>query len=806
MWFVLSIAAAVAVVAAYGGFVLLTTSGEPATWEGEITLEGSSAPIEILRDEYGVPHVFAETETDAHFALGFLHAQDRLWQMAFNRQRLEGRLAEWMGHMALEADIGQREFFYPPRFRAAQWAAMPEEARDHLEAYAAGVNAYLGSELYQRPPEMRILHVHPESWEPEDALTLWSQLYPVLSGPGREAEKHRLERYARVDYADEYFLIHDDVPPIVEVWPPQPLAAALEPEGSANRSMVDEPKTATSRLAYSKNGAFSNGWVVSGRHTDSGLPLLANDPQLPSTAPNTWYLAHLSIASRAVVGATLPGVPGVIVGRTNGLAWGATNAGVDSADFIFAEVHPDDPNRYRLHPDLGWQSFETWIETYRVRFGADVEREVRASGPNLVFPSDMSATPFDPPNAVALLRSTGWEAEHSLTATLALNRAQRVEDGMAAATNFVSPVINLSMADTAGRIGYRTIGRVPRRTPEHANTTEFAPLDDNNWDGFLSASEMPHIVDPPSGRIVSANQLIVGPDYPHYLEESFAWPYRARRIHEMLDAVPDHDVDSFLAMQSDTHSPPAAELLPFLLNTEPANPRDETLLEMLAAWDARFELDQTAPTIFMTWAQVLQSAVRDDELGPELAARYAFGPSFPFLAAVLGGKLAHWCDDVRTEDVEESCRDQLASTLSTTHKLLEESLGADPDGWRWREAADFSHPHLGFAGLPLLDSRFSRTSKVPGGPESAFIHGVFSTQPPNFSQHSVSSSLQVIFDLADLDASYYVISGGQSGRPESPHYDDLRTLWERGERIRIPTRRADIKAEARLALLPSSRG
>jgi penicillin amidase len=244
--------------------------------------------------------------------------------------------------------------------------------------------------------------------------------------------------------------------------------------------------------------------------------------------------------------------------------------------------------------------------------------------------------------------------------------------------------------------------------------------------------------------------------------------------------------------------------LPFLLKVVPANPREETLLEILAAWDARFELDQAAPTIFMTWVQVFQSAVRDDELGPELASRYAWGPHFPFLAAVLGGQLAHWCDDVRTVEVEETCRDQLVSTLSMTHQLLAETFGADPEGWSWREAADFSHPHLGFAGLPLLDSRFSRTSKVPGGPESAFIHGVFSAQPPRFSQHSVASSLQVIFDLADLDASYYVISGGQSGHPDSPHYDDLRTLWERGERIRIPTRRADIQAQTSLKLSPAS--
>lgn len=202
---------------------------------------------------------------------------------------------------------------------------------------------------------------------------------------------------------------------------------------------------------------------------------------------------------------------------------------------------------------------------------------------------------------------------------------------------------------------------------------------------------------------------------------------------------------------------------------------------MLAAWDARFELDETASTIFLTWTQVLQSALRDAELGPELAARYAFGPSFPFLAAVLAGELAHWCDDVRTEEVEETCRDQLVSTLSTTHRLLKETFGAHPAGWRWCEAADFSHPHLGFAGLPLLDSRFSRTSKAPGGPESAFIHGVLSAQAPRFTQHSAASSLQVIFDLADLDASHYVISGGQSGHPDSPHYDDLRMLWERGD-------------------------
>jgi len=329
----------------YIGLTLWRAHGGVPDWDGSFEVTGLDGPVEILRDGNGVPHLFASSERDALFAQGFVHAQDRLWQMALNRQTLSGRLSEWMGPLALHSDRVSRILGHS-EMAERLWAQFPADERELLEAYAAGVNAWLESPEFKRPPEMVILHVRPERWRPEDSFIVYRGVHQVLSGYGQEPASARYALLA--EHVDALDMINTSNQPVPTIIPP-----------------VDD--TSLQPALPGKERGFSNSWLVSGAHTASGLPLLANDPQLPATLPNLWYLVHSSVDGQSVVGAGLPGIPGVGIGHNGRVAWGVTNAMIDVNDIALIEVHPDDEGRFRRGPGEPWQAFETRSEQIRVR-------------------------------------------------------------------------------------------------------------------------------------------------------------------------------------------------------------------------------------------------------------------------------------------------------------------------------------------------------------------------------------------------------------------------------------------------------
>ena len=648
-----------------------------------------------------------------------------------------------------------------------------------LEAYAAGVNAWLDSPAYRRPPEMVILHIQPERWRPEDAFLISRSLYDSLASYGLEATEAFLRGVGKHPSAVDMFSGFTDI------------SVPIIPAG-------DDGET-TQRSQPFKDRAFSNSWLLSGEHTASGLPLLANDPQLPATLPNLWHLMHLSYEGDRVVGPAIPGLPGIPLGHNGHIAWGATNALVDVNDIALVQLDPDDPDRFRRGPDKPWQAFDIRSETIRVRFGGTVEQLVRQT-PDGIVPlwEERPDTGFrDQPGTEREGRLLGLDVDTSPAAFLRLNQARNVAEALDALAVFTGPPLNISIADVDGNIAYMMAGAIPLRPEAHARTIGLAPYD-SNARTYLPYSENPRMVNPPHGRIVTANQRIIGDEYPHYLSDMYIAPHRAMRIHEMLDERDVHNPQSALAMQMDTLSPPARDLVPILLETEAANPEDAALMQLLAEWDYHFDLDSSGPLIFLTWGELLSRAILDDELGP-LGRRARIG--FDMLYRALNGEHPEWCNNINTPDRVETCEEHLSATLTETRELLESTHGSDPAQWTWGRQLHLE-PHLGFAGLPLLDRMFSRRLPRPGGLDTAFVSYPLTTDAPDFSNSFFSSSLQMIFDLSDLESSLFMISGGQSGHFRSPHYHDLTPAWTRGERLTISSDRNQIEIAAELRLRP----
>lgn len=777
LWIGGGLGAVVLLIVAYVGVVFLQASGGLPRWEGTFEVAGPERAVRIVRDENGVAHVFAETERDLIFAQGFVHAQDRFWQMDLMRKRSAGRLSEWFGASALRQDRTARASGFS---QAAErlWAQFPAEEKPLLEAYAAGVNAWLNSPAYRRPPEMVLLHVKPEPWRPQDSFLVWRQVYIGLVSSGRENFGARVRQAAKSPEASRIWSSQDTEAPTI-----LPSSAGRQPTSPV------------------KDRAYSNSWVLSGRHTASGRPLLANDPQLPATSPNFWHLQHLSSPGRTSVGATVPGVPGLVVGRTGRLAWGATNALIDVNDVALIEVDPTDPARYRAGPGQPWREFERRRERFVVRFGGVREETFERTEHGFVVPDDLLSLPFeDAPNLRPEFHLHGLEFETTPAATLRITRAESVEEGLSAVEAMTGPAMNLSFADADGRIAYVTSGVIPSRPERHARTVGLAP-DDGNARTYLPYAQNPRIVNPPSGRIVTANQQIVGADYPHYLTDWWAPAERARRIHEALDERPVHDPESFRRMQQDNLSPIARTLTPYLLGARAADPKDGALVEALRGWDHRFDPGSTAPTVFMTWVEMLSRRLFADELEglpPQFRSQLYLAVEF-----ALRGEEAVWCDDVRTP-AKETCDAALTASLTDARAALEKAYGADPARWTWGRAHRLHIAHLGFGGVPLLDGLFSR--RVVSG---AALGGLFTAQletaaAPRFARSVYNSSFQAIYDLSDLDASLFGMAGGQSGHWRSPFYDNLTDRWVRGERFRIETDPKSIEAEAELTLRPKT--
>ena len=769
--------------------------------KGGIRLSGPGAPIDIVRDAEGIPHIYAESAADAYFALGFVHAQDRLWQMEMNRRIPAGRMAEILGPNAVDADRFLRTLGVR-RNAERILNNLSADTRAALESYARGVNAYLANRSGPLPPEFILTGAPaPAPWEPADSIG-WQTMMAWDLGANWTQELLRMRFAQRLSLQQ-----------INEFLPPYPGDPVLQTQDYTKLyrglSGTGEQLAAVAAIAPPSyvDGMGSNNWVVSGALSETGKPLLANDPHLGLAAPALWYFAHLSAPGLNVIGATLPGIPTVVLGHTERIAWGFTNTAPDVQDLYIERINPANKGQYQT-PD-GWADFSMRTETIRVKGKPDITLEISESRHGPVITGALPVIEKTALDAKKYVVSFAWTAlrpdDLTLQAGIRLNRARNWQDFLEAMKDFGSPQQNMVYADVDGNIGFVAPARVPIRKPEN-DLKGLAPAPGwdarYDWTGFIPFDKLPRRYNPATQRVVTANEKIVGPDYPYFLTSEWTLPYRANRIAELLDAKSKHSIASFAEIQKDDVSLAAQELLPVLLrNTEPKSERARAALKLLAGWNGAMDADRAEPLIFNAWTRTASYRIFADELGDALMKDYWEQRNVHrSMVNVLTNKdgQGRWCADVSkgAAGIAQTCGEVLSASLETVLADLERRYGSVMSAWRWGDAHFARSEHRPFSKVDLLAKFFDIRVPTPGDTFTVNVgrYSLRDDRDPFVSRHA--ASLRALYDLSDLENSRFIHSTGQSGNVLSPLYRNYTQRWAQVGYLPMKMKRADAEKGA----------
>jgi penicillin amidase len=783
------------------GPLLLMSSDLPKSQTNDdvVVLPSLRGEVLVRRDGRGVPHIEASCEEDLYFAQGYATAQDRLWQMDFLRRTARGELCEVLGPAALEQDKIHRTFGFASLAEALLERASGG-ARSALEAYARGVNAFV-EELGpgRLPVEFQALRYAPRPWTAVDSLALGKLFDESLS--------------MTVD-ADILRALLDDLPPdrreelLPETSPLDVLlvggdsevragaagpergrdeAAAAPPTGRAERAALTALLTALRRTRATSGGdgeVGSNSWVVGGGLTASGKPLIANDPHLPPTSPSIWHLVHLSAPGLKAAGVSVPGVPGVMIGHNERIAWALTNLCPDVQDLYFERFAGDDP--YTYETPAGPRRAEVRREEIRVRQPADGSTEsvildvkVTRHGPVI----------FESSTLGLALRWTALDAEVvDLETFLALNRARDWDEFTAALKVYGGPPQNFIYADTDGHIGYYSAGRIPVRKTGDGSLPYDGATDEGEWLGFVPFEEMPHLFDPPSGVIVTANQRVVGRDYPHHLTHNWRVPYRARRIQELLAGRRGMTAEDFLSVQGDTYSYPdaifASEVVKLARPLVSDSNRWGELADAFDGWDGFSSPESRVLPLVTEMRTAFRRRVLEGAIGVERARLYEWRNEGSFLDRLITERPADWLPEEFTsyESLILACYDEAREALASR-------LGPDASGWTWGRLASVRFPHplekLGAAGARFAVASFPQNT---GGSMPTVDAGS-------------RVSMRFVADLSDWSDTRLCVPLGESGDPSSANRDDQLEEWRNRAPRALPFSREAVEGAAQSVLI-----
>ena len=738
--------------------------------DGEASLPGLSAPVTVRRDGLGVPHLSAASILDAVRAQGYVTAQDRLWQMDLMRRRALGELSEAFGEGALRADKEIRTLGLGEAARRTV-ALVPPHLREELDAYAAGVNAYVESHRAALPLEFRLLRYAPRRWEPTDTVAVGKLLAMDLA-QGWEGEAFRAT-------------VGDQLPPDVQdiLYP----TLFAQDRILFGRDRAPSPDTRASAALEGDVAIGSNNWVVSGARTASGLPLLANDPHLGLGVPSIWTAVHLTAPGLDVAGVTLPGVPGVILGRNRDVAWGCTNVHDDGADLYVEEFDPRDPGLYRTAG--GWERVTVRREPIRVREGAlssswrTVEHPVRVTrhGPLIEIRGRLYA-----------LRWTALEDAVELPAFAGAGRARGWDEFKEALRQYPGPSQNFVYADRTGRIAWYSAGRLPIRRGLDGSRPYAGASPEGDWTGYVPFDELPHVVDPASGILVTANNRLVGTDYPHRVTRGGVGPWRAAALLESLEARAGWTADDMARLQGERLSIPHRDLARALLDAASRHPGDASwreVAETMKGWDGRMEADSRAAAMAFATFRALGERAIGGRLGNRPFAK-ALSRRVAATHRLLLERPASW---VPAGDGDWDGL-LLASWREATSEIAK-SLGTDPARWTWGAMNRIAVLHPLAAAFRPLGALLSPPEVESGG--SSTTPNVLATTPSGAVE---GPSMRFIADMADPDNTRLVNFMGQSGHPASPHFADQFDPWLKVESRRLPFTPAAVAREARHTL------
>jgi penicillin amidase len=755
------------------------------------TVPGLAGPVEVVRDTADVPHIFGQSDADVYFALGFAHAQDRLWQMTLMRRTAQGRLSELFGARTVQTDeLMRRLDIYG--LAAQSVGAQDDTTRASLEAYARGVNewiAIVNREAKGRgAPEFFMFKNEIAYWQPADSLAVL-KLLALEETAQANAEVLR----ARVSLLSDDWVrdILPDVPGAgTAALPPY---ASLVPGVPRSFAALDHPDDPLSPLRLPGAEGASNAWAAGPARSAAGGSLLANDPHVMLTAPSIWYLARLQLRSGGVIGATVPGIPAVLLGRNEYFGWGMTAAFVDDQDLHIEELNPADPERYRTA--TGWQKFETRRSIIEVKDAAPITLTLRWTGNGPVLPgTHFNLASVTPRGHVASLSWTGLDsADTTMTALTRLMTARSVSDGVAAGEGFIAPAQNVTMADRDG-VGMALFGAVPARETTHQSQGRIPSpgwKTANQWHGRQPFAMNPRFLNPAGGIVGNTNNKIIDRPFPDHISFNWGDTERVQRWTRLMQEREVHSRESFIAAQLDTTSPAARTILPLIARdlwftgeAAPAGTPErlrQRALELLAKWDGEMGEHLPEPMIYAAWARALQNRLIRDELGP-LSQEFARVDPL-FLERVFRDidGASHWCDVLQSAPVE-TCTDIARESLDDALLYLSEKYGTNVESWRWGDAHQAMHDHTVLGRMPFLKWVVNIRQSTSGG-DDTLMRGLTSATEPEPFLNINGAGYRGVYDFADPDSSVFIISTGQSGHPLSRHYDDLSELWRRGEYI-----------------------
>jgi penicillin amidase len=766
---------------------LTQTPASPAPQGKTVTLASLRAPVKITRDERGIPHIEAGNDEDLYFAQGYAMAQDRLWQMDLLRRTARGELSEMFGKATLEEDKLHRTYGFARLAESLEAKASPK-ARAVLKAYARGVNAYADSlDEKTLPPEFKLLGYKPRPWRPADSIVIGkifaenlSSSYQIDLGRAALADmppERRAELMPDSAPLDVIVVGTDDVKgnptkPSRPASPPDESSAVSHAQTRAEilrdaaRLLAASHESLARVGLYMEDAAVSNNWVVSGKRTASGKPLLANDPHLDASAPSIWYMVHLKAPGMNVAGVTAPGAPGVVIGHNDQIAWGMTNLGPDVQDLYVEKFDAQKPTFYAT--PAGLHEAEVRHEEIKVRknlTGSFADAET--------VPVDVTVTRHGPiilerNGARYALRWTALDADAGeFDAFYKLNRARDWDEFRSALADYKGPTQNFIYADTRGHIGYYGAGVIPIRKSGDGSVPYDGSTDAGEWTSYIPFDELPHVYDPPSGLIVTANARVVGRSYPHFLTHHWADPFRARRIYDLLKDKQRLTADDFRAVQGDVYSiggaafaREAAKLLrqpgaiPAGLDAE----KVAATAALLEAWDGRVTPDSLAPPL----VGQMRVAFFRRLLGEKYASQFNWG-NFIFFDRAVVEHPAAWLPK-EYKDYGELMR----ACLLDARTNLARRLGADDTQWTWGRNNPVSFPHP-LASVPFFGQPFV-VKPFPLAGSGTRVGATVDV--------GANVSMRLIADTSDWDKTQQGIGLGESGDPASPHWSDQLADWK----------------------------
>ncbi len=776
--------------------------------DGTLRVSGLKNQVEIVRDRMGVPHIYADNADDLFFAQGYVQAQDRLWQMDFNRRIGSGTLSDILGAATIKQDRFLRTIGLARAARADLAAASEQDTR-RMQAFADGVNAFVNTHLDNLPIEFTILGFKPAPWEPVDTLA-WGKVMAMNLSGNYEADLLRssfIDKFG-MDKTRELMPAYPSsgpfiISPEMKEFRPQSLPGNRGVPHISVGLLGSDSREMLAYIGLRSPDIGSNNWVIDGSKSSTGKPILANDPHLGIQMPSIWYEMGMHCVpisdscSYDVAGFTFPGVPGIVVGHNNRIAWGVTNVGPDVQDLYIERINPQNPNQYEFQGK--WQDMQIVDEPIKVKgvVSETLHVQITRHGP-IMTPVLSGVT-----QPVALQWTALRERSGLLRSVDMIDRARNWDEFRAALRFWDVPSQNFVYADLDGNIGYQMPGNVPIRAKGDGSLPVPGWSGEYEWTGYIPFDDLPFVSNPSTHFIATANNAVVPSTYQYFISSDWSAPYRAQRILELLRAKEKLSVADFKIMQGDVHSIPLVQLQKHILRINPEGFLQQRAMQHVKSWDGRLTIDNIGGTIVEVTYQKLFANLFADKMGKELFAAYqaADNPSRRSVLALLEQPENDWWDNPSTPK-KETRDDIIRQSYSQAADWLGSQFGDAPEEWRWGRlhTATFAHP---LGSVQPLDRLFNAGPiAAPGGVFTVFATSFKGTTP--YAVSSVSSMRQIV-DLANWDSAETVHMTGQSGQPLSRHYADMVLMWRDVQYAPFSFSRAalDRAREGRLVLMPS---